>query len=89
MFNLIRNFVAARKLRANVAIVTTALTGKYEFRSKAALARKIGTTDTAVLDGVLDAIGVRGMYGNPDMVGLIARVGATPRRLRDLPAYSA
>jgi len=84
MFNLIRNFVAGRKFRKNVATVTAALSGKYEFRSRTALARKIGTTDPVVLDGILDAIGVRGMYGNPDMVGLIARIGATPRRRRDL-----
>lgn len=85
MFKMIREFFADRRFRADVETVTTALEGKFEFRSKAALARKIGTTaDSPVLAGILDTIGVRGMYGNPDMVGLIARIGATPRRRRDL-----
>ncbi len=82
MFGFVRNFLAARRNRHNRLIVVQALmSSKYEFRSKSALARKIGTTDLAVVDGILATIGVRAMFGNPDMVGLTDRIGTRARRL--------
>lgn len=82
MFGFIRNYFANRKILRDRTIVLEALQSpQYEFRSKASLAAKIGTTDSAYLDRILNAIGTRSAYRNTALVGLVSRIGERPRRL--------
>lgn len=89
MFNFVRNFFVGRANRHDQDILLSALSSeKYEFRSLAALGKKIGTTDRNRVLALIAPLGVRPMYGNPDMIGLIRRIGPTARRYSQLPAHN-
>jgi hypothetical protein len=56
---------------------------RFEFRTMGALSKAIGNPAPDYLRGLLVELGTRAEFSNPDLIGLISRVGARARQRGD------